>query len=38
MLANNGINPSTGEKIIGTETVKMTVTLMQTCGMYNAAG
>ena len=38
MLANNGINPSTGEKIIGTETVKMTVTLMQTCGMYNSAG
>lgn len=38
MLANNGINPSTGERIIDPETVKMTVTLMQTCGMYNGAG
>ncbi len=38
MLANNGINPSTGERIIEPETVKATVTLMQTCGMYNGAG
>jgi glutaminase len=28
MLANNGINPSTGERIIEPETVKATVTLM----------
>jgi glutaminase len=38
MLANNGINPSTGERIIEPQTVKATVTLMQTCGMYNGAG
>ena len=38
MLANNGINPSTGERIIEAQTVKATVTLMQTCGMYNGAG
>jgi glutaminase len=28
MLANNGINPSTGERIISPETVKATVTLI----------
>lgn len=38
MLANDGINPSTGERIIEPETVKATVTLMQTCGMYDGAG
>lgn len=38
MLANGGINPSTGERIVGPDTVKATVTLMQTCGMYNGAG
>jgi glutaminase len=38
MLANNGINPSTGERIIDPATVKATVTLMSTCGMYNGAG
>jgi len=38
MLANNGINPSTGEWLVEPEWVKATVTLMQTCGMYNGAG
>jgi glutaminase len=38
MLANNGINPSTGERIVDPATVKATVTLMSTCGMYNGAG
>ena len=38
MLANNGINPSTGERIVDPSTVKAVVTLMQTCGMYNGAG
>ena len=38
MLANGGINPSTGEKCVGPETVKATVTLMQTCGMHDSAG
>lgn len=28
MLANNGINPSTGERIVDAKTVKATVTLM----------
>jgi glutaminase len=28
MMANNGINPSTGERIIEPEAVKATVTLM----------
>jgi glutaminase len=28
MLANDGINPSTGERIVEPETVKATVTLM----------
>lgn len=38
MLANNGINPSTGERIVDPATVKATVTIMSTCGMYNGAG
>lgn len=38
MLANGGVNPSTGERCIGPATVKATVTLMQTCGMYDGAG
>ena len=38
MLANNGINPSTGERIVDPLTVKATVTLISTCGMYNGAG
>lgn len=38
MLANGGVNPSTGVRCVGPETVKATVTLMQTCGMYNGAG
>jgi len=38
MLANNGINPSTGERILRPLTVQSAVTLMCTCGMYNGAG
>ena len=38
MLANNGINPSTGERIIEPSTVKDVVTFMSTCGMYDCAG
>ena len=38
MLANNGINPSTGERILKESTVQAVVTLMTTCGMYNGAG
>ncbi len=38
MLANNGINPTTGERILSPKTVQAVVTLMTTCGMYNGAG
>ena len=38
MLANNGINPSTGERILTPKTVQAVVTIMTTCGMYNGAG
>ncbi|CDW79921.1 glutaminase kidney mitochondrial-like [Stylonychia lemnae] len=38
MLANNGVNPSTGERIINPNTVQAVVTLMTTCGMYDGAG
>jgi glutaminase len=38
MCANNGINPSTGERILKNETVKAMITIMTTCGMYDGAG
>lgn len=38
MLANNGVNPSTGERLLKAETVQAVVTVMTTCGMYNGAG
>lgn len=38
MLSNNGVNPSSGERILKTETVQSVVTVMTTCGMYNGAG
>lgn len=38
MLANNGINPSTGDRILNPATVQAVVTIMTTCGMYNGAG
>jgi len=38
MLANNGINPSTGDRILRPNTVKSVVTLMTSCGMYDGAG
>ena len=38
MLANGGVNPSTGEQVVSSETVQATVTLMQMCGMYDGAG
>jgi glutaminase len=38
MLANNGVNPSSGVRILQTETVQSVVTVMTTCGMYNGAG
>ena len=38
MLANNGIIPATGERILKPHTVQAVVTIMTTCGMYNGAG
>ncbi len=38
MLANDGINPTTGERIIEAPTVKAVVTFMSTSGMYDVAG
>ena len=38
MLANNGIIPSTGKRILSPHTVQAVVTIMTTCGMYNGAG
>lgn len=37
-LANNGVNPATGERVMRPATVKATVTVMTMCGMYNGAG
>jgi glutaminase len=38
MLANGGVNPNSGERILSHPTVQAAVTLMQTCGMYDGAG
>ena len=38
MLANNGILPWTGERVLKPSTVQAVVTTMTTCGMYNGAG
>ena len=38
MLANGGVNPNSGERIISHSTVQAAVTLMQTCGMYDGSG
>ncbi len=38
MLANNGVNPNTGERMLHPIAVKATVTLMLTCGMYDGSG
>ncbi len=38
MCANNGVNPSSGIRILKPQTVQSLVTIMTTCGMYNGAG
>jgi len=38
MLSNNGVNPSSGERILKGETVQAVVSIMTMCGMYNNAG
>ncbi len=37
-LANGGINPATGERAAGYETVRGVLSVMTACGMYDAAG
>lgn len=37
-LANNGINPRTGDRAIDPEYVRDLLSVMYTCGMYNFAG
>lgn len=37
-LANNGVNPRTGQALIGPEEVRDVLTLMMSCGMYDYAG
>jgi glutaminase len=37
-LANGGVNPRTGERAVGEEVVRCVLSVMTTCGMYDAAG
>jgi glutaminase len=37
-LANGGVCPITGERVFQAETVKKTLTLVQSCGMYDYSG
>lgn len=37
-LANNGINPATGERALGSEQVKNVLSVMASCGMYDYSG
>jgi len=37
-LANRGINPHTGERALAGEHVRDVISVMSTCGMYDAAG
>lgn len=38
LLANGGIAPDTGKPIISTETCKITLAIMATCGLYDETG
>lgn len=37
-LANNGVHPRTGERLLETALVERVLSVMTTCGMYNGAG
>lgn len=37
-LANNGINPLTGRRVLSTDTVRETLSIMNCCGMYDFSG
>jgi glutaminase len=38
VLANNGVHPVTGRRLLGPEQVRDVLTLMMSCGMYDYAG
>lgn len=38
VIANNGVSPRTGQRLIGQFEVKIIRSLMSTCGMYDASG
>ncbi|BCA96865.1 glutaminase [Legionella antarctica] len=38
LLANGGQNPDSGEQILSTETCKITLAIMATCGLYDETG
>ncbi|WP_373898960.1 glutaminase A [Haloimpatiens sp. FM7315] len=38
MLANDGVLPSSGERIVPRDTARIVKTIMVTCGMYDASG
>ena len=37
-LANDGVNPVTGERLLGPDAVRDVLSVMMSCGMYNYAG
>ena len=37
-LANQGVNPVTGQEVVSPEVVRQVLSVMFTCGMYDAAG
>ncbi|MGJ9374078.1 glutaminase A [Nesterenkonia sp. CF4.4] len=37
-LANNGVNPETGQRVVSAESARTTLGIMATCGMYDASG
>lgn len=37
-LANGGVQPVTGEQVVSTHTARQVLSVMLSCGMYNAAG
>ena len=38
LLANDGVQLSTGKRLISSQTVRMVQTIMLTCGMYDGSG
>ncbi|MCR2816613.1 glutaminase [Microbacterium jiangjiandongii] len=37
-LANHGVNPVTGDQVVGERVVRQVLSVMATCGMYDTAG